>query len=401
MEIEANIPARGWARIRIESGLIQSVEVLGPTVDTQPFIAPGLIDIQVNGFAGVDFSDPEITREKVVAVLPRIWKTGVTSFCATLGTNTHERLRRNFRVLAEAYRLHPQFARSVPCFHLEGPYVSPEGARGAHNPQYMRWPDWGEFQELQAAAEGHIGIVTLAPELPGAGDFIRRACASGVLVAIGHTDASPEQIHQAVEAGARLSTHLGNGCPEMMHRHQSPLWAQLAIAELSASIICDGVHLPPDLVNVILRSKTIDRCILVTDAVSAATMPPGRYRSLDTEIELLPNNKVVTGGGKMLAGSAASLNHVVDVFMRFTGVPLVDALAAATANPARLLGADGLCSCIAEGQPANVFLFRPESPDLGIAGVFLGGEQVSCATATSLTGRALADILSPDVDSKW
>ena len=243
----------------------------------------------------------------------------------------------------------------------------------------MRWPDWGEFQELQEAAEGHIGIVTLAPELPGAGDFIRHACASGVLVAVGHTDASPEQIHQAVEAGARLSTHLGNGCPEMMHRHQSPLWAQLAIAELSASIICDGVHLPPDLVNVILRSKTIDRCILITDAVLAATMPPGRYRSLDTEIELLPNNKVVVAGGKMLAGSAASLNHVVDVFRRFTGVPLLDALTAATANPARLLGADGLCSGIAEGQPANLFLFRPESPDLGIAKVFLGGEQVFSA----------------------
>jgi len=379
MIIDGNIPARGWARIRIESGLIQSVEEVGPTADSQPFVAPGLIDIQVNGFAGVDFSEPELTIERVLSVLPRIWKTGVTSFCPTLVTNTHEGLKRNFRILATAFRLYPQFARSVPCFHLEGPYISPGGALGAHNAQNVRWPDWGEFQELQEAAEGHIGIVTLAPELPGAMDFIRRLCASGVLVAVGHTDASAEQIHQAVEAGARLSTHLGNGCPEMMHRHQSPLWAEIAMPELSASIICDGFHLPPDLVNVILLAKTIGRCILITDAVSPATLPPGRYRTLNTEVELLPNNKVVAAGGKMLAGSAASLNHVVEVFLRYTGVPLVDALAAATINPIRLLGLDGMCSAIAEGQPANIFMFQPERPNLGITGVYLGGERVFCA----------------------
>jgi N-acetylglucosamine-6-phosphate deacetylase len=240
----------------------------------------------------------------------------------------------------------------------------------------MRRPDWEEFQALQEAAGGHIGIVTLAPELPGTGDFIRRVCASGVLAAIGHTDATPKQIHQAVEAGARLSTHLGNGCPEMMHRHQNPLWAQLAIAELRASIICDGFHLPPDFVNAVLRAKTIDGCILITDAVSAATLPPGRYRTLDMEIELLPNNKLVAAGGKMMAGSAASLNHVVEVFLRYTGVPLADALAAATANPARLLGLGGMCSALAEGQPANLFMFQPERPNLGITGVYLGGEQV-------------------------
>ena len=381
MEIIANIPAKGGARIRIGDGVIQSVQMLGPTVEDQPCIAPGLIDIQVNGFAGVDFSDPELTCERVAAVLPHLWKTGVTSFCPTLITNTHDRLMRNFRVLAEALRAYPRLARSVPCFHLEGPYISPGGARGAHNPDYMRWPDWGEFQELQAAAEGRIGIVTLAPELPGALEFIRRARASGVLVAIGHTDATPELIHQGVEAGARLSTHLGNGCPEMMHRHQSPLWAQLAIADLSASVICDGFHLPPDLVNVILLAKTIDRSILITDAVSAATLPPGIYRLLDTEVELLPNNKVVSREARTLAGSGASLNHVVDVFLRYTGAPLADALRAATFNPARLLGREGMCSEIAEGQAANLFLFRPELPDLGISRVISGGEEVFCAQA--------------------
>jgi N-acetylglucosamine-6-phosphate deacetylase len=377
LEIEANIPARGWTRIQLGGGLIQSIEMLGPARGGQPFISPGLIDIQVNGFAGVDFSDPELTWERAISILPHIWKTGVTSFCPTLITNSHERLRRNFRVLAEARRHHRQFAHAVPCFHLEGPYISPGGARGAHNPEYMRHPDWNEFEELQEAAEGHIGIVTLAPELPGAIEFIRRACAAKLLVAVGHTDASPEQIHQAAEAGARLSTHLGNGCPQMMHRHLNPLWAQLAIPQLSASLICDGFHLPPDFVNVTLRSKGIGRCVLITDAVMAATLAPGRYRSLDAEIELLPNNMVVMADGKTLAGSAATLNHVVHVFRQFTGVPLEQALEAATLNPARLLGLTGMCTSIAAGQPANLFLFRPELPDLGITATFVAGKQVS------------------------
>jgi N-acetylglucosamine-6-phosphate deacetylase len=312
----------------------------------------------------------------LAAVLPAIWKTGVTTFCPTLITNTHERLLRNFHVFEEARRRFPQFARCVPCYHLEGPYISPNGARGAHNPQYIRLPDWHEFEKLQEAAGGHIGILTLAPELPGASDFIRRAGSSGIVVAIGHTDANPPEIHNAVAAGARLSTHLGNGCPEMIHRHLNPLWAQLAADELSASIICDGFHLPRDLVNVILGSKTIGKCILITDAVSAATMPPGRYKLVDTEIELLPSNQVITGEKKIMAGSAATLNHVVELFGRYTGVALHDALAAATANPARILAKTAVCSYIAEGQPANLFLFWREALNIKATRVFVGGEQV-------------------------
>jgi N-acetylglucosamine-6-phosphate deacetylase len=376
MEIKANIPGRGLGRIQIDRGVIRSVEMLGPTANDHLFVSPGLIDIQVNGFAGVDFSDPRLTTEKVAAALPSIWKTGVTTFCPTLVTNTRDRLLRNFRVLHEATLLCPQFANSVPCYHLEGPYISPDGARGAHSSKYVRLPNWDEFQELQEVTGGSIGIVTLAPELPGALDFIRRACASGVVVAVGHTDANAEQIHQAVDAGARLSTHLGNGCPQMMHRHQNPIWAQLASEELSASLICDGFHLPPDFVRTVLRAKGIDRCILITDAVVAATLPPGRYKLMDLEIELLPNNKVVSADGKMLAGSAASLNHVVEVFLQYTGASLEYALAAATANPARLLAKDGVCSHLAAGQPANLFLFRPDVPALGVTRVFLRGELV-------------------------
>jgi N-acetylglucosamine-6-phosphate deacetylase len=379
MKVEANIPGRGLARITIEGSHIGPVEPLENADNDLPFASPGLIDIQVNGFAGVDFSDSGLTPEQLAAVLPAIWKSGVTTFCPTLITNTHERLLRNLHIFEEARRLFPQFARSAPSYHLEGPYISPNGARGAHNPDYIRLPDWNEFEKLQEAAGGNIGVVTLAPELPGALDFIRRACSSGILVAIGHTDATAAEIHQAVRAGARLSTHLGNGCAETMHRHRNPLWAQLAADELSASLICDGFHLPPDFVKVVLHSKTIDRCILITDAVSAATMPSGRYKLVDTEIELLPTNKVVSGDGKTMAGSAITLNEAVELFIRFTGVSLQDALAAATANPARMLPQNGVCSHIAEGRPANLLLFRRDASTIRAACVYLAGEHTYCA----------------------
>lgn len=376
MRIQANIPADGFAEIEIREGAIGTIRVIGPTDPEKTCLSPGFVDIQVNGFAGVDFSDPFLTPEKAASVLPAIRKTGVTTFCPTLITNTHEALLQNFRVLEEARRSNPQFAESVPCYHLEGPFLSPGDARGAHDPTLMRAASWDEFSELQVAAGGRIGILTLAPEVPGALDLIQRARQAGVVVAIGHTDASQEQIHLAVEAGAELSTHLGNGCPRYIHRHESPLWAELAIDRLSASIICDGFHVPPDLVRVIYLAKGIKRCILITDAIHVATLQPGRYSLVGREIELLPNGKVATQDGWSLAGSALSMNRAVSVFQRFAEIPLEDAIRAATTSPAALLRRRELCSEIAEGQPASLVLYRPESEKLRIEAVVLKGRPV-------------------------
>jgi N-acetylglucosamine-6-phosphate deacetylase len=166
----------------------------------------------------------------------------------------------------------------------------------------MRSPDWDEFLKLQRAAGGRIGIVTLAPELPGAEEFIRKAQSAGVIVAISHTDGGPDDVHRAAAAGATLNTHLGNGCPEYLHRHRAPLWAQLATESLHASIICDGFHLPPDVVKVIVAVKGIDKCILITDAVHVAQLRPGRYALVGTEIELLPSGQVVRADRVSMAG---------------------------------------------------------------------------------------------------
>lgn len=292
MEITANIPGQGVARIQIKEDRIGSVRTIGPPQPTEPFVSPGFVDIQLNGFAGINFSDPDLDPEEAIRVLPAIWKTGVTTFCPTLITNWLQNLRKNLQILEAARKLHAHFAQAVPCYHLEGPYLSRGQSRGCHDPHLMRFPDWDEFISLQEAAGGNIAIVTLAPELPGAEEFIRRACAAGIVVAIGHTEATPEQIHRAVEAGATLSTHVGNGCPEFIHRHQNPLWARLASAQLKVSLICDGFHLPPDFVRVVIGLKGIERCILITDAVHVATLPPGRYSLVGQEIELLPTGVV-------------------------------------------------------------------------------------------------------------
>ena len=320
---------------------------------------------------------PTLEVEQVLSMLPALLRTGTTTFCPTLITNSQESLIRNLRVLEQARKASPHLRSAAPCYHLEGPYFSPGEAQGIHNPAYMRPPDWEEFSDLQDAAGGNIGIVTLAPELPGACEFIRQAKASGVLVAIGHTMATAEEIHRAVEAGADFSTHLGNGCPQWMHRHDSPLWAQLADDHLSASIICDTFHLPPELVKVISRAKGIDRCLLVSDSIFVAGLTPGRYSILGIDVELLPSGKVVKTGSWNLAGSSLCMNRAVSVFMQFAQVSPAEALQAATTNPARLLSRPGICSVIAAGEPANLMLYRIRSDSLQVEQVILNGVDVS------------------------
>jgi N-acetylglucosamine-6-phosphate deacetylase len=376
MELEGNIPGVGCAKVEITDEQISSVAIRGPVSDEMPFISPGFVDIQVNGFAGVDFSSPDLDAEKAISVLPALWSTGVTSFCPTLITNSLSELARNFAILEQAARLNRDFAHAVPCYHLEGPYLSPLASHGAHDPQWMRPPNWDEFLELQRAAGGRIGIVTLAPELPGAEDFIRKAQSAELVVAIGHTDGGPDDVHRAAAAGATLNTHLGNGCPAYLHRHNAPLWAQLATESLHASIICDGFHLPPDLVKVIVAVKGIDKCILITDAVHVAQLPPGKYTLVGTEIELLPSGQVVRADRMAMAGSALTMNRGVAVFVKYSQCALESAIQAATANPAHLLGRRSVCSQVAAGQPANLVIFRREPEILKVERVISRGRCV-------------------------
>src|SRR6478609_2654650 len=193
--------------IGIESGRISQV-VEAAEDPTLPIVAPGLVDLQINGFGGIEFNDPELTIEKVRQVALSQDQFGVTDFLATCTTDGHDVLKHGLKTIARAIRELPEVAARIPGIHLEGPFICPDdGPRGAHPKQHVRPPDWDEFQRLQEAAEGRIKLTTVSPEYENSAEFIRRAVASGVVVAIGHTKATTDQITAAVDAGASMSTH--------------------------------------------------------------------------------------------------------------------------------------------------------------------------------------------------
>jgi len=303
------------------------------------FLSPGWIDLQVNGFGGYEVNVPSLSVVDVRAITECLWREGVTAWCPTLVTAPSDQVQANLSTLANACETDVCIQASIPGFHLEGPYISSlDGARGAHVAQFVHPPDWEEFTRWQAAAKGGIRIVTLAPEQPGAITMIRQLTRQGVLVALGHTHASTAEISQAVEAGARLSTHLGNGIASSLPRHPNPIWDQLAEDRLAASLIFDGFHLPAQVMKVMLRAKGVDNCVLVSDATVLAGLPPGLYETqVGGKVELRPDGKLSLVGTEYLAGSASSLKSGVEDAMRLAGCTLVEAIRLVTVNPARLL----------------------------------------------------------------
>ncbi len=244
------------------------------------WIAPALFDLQINGCDGHSFNSQDLTAESVRHVVAVCRRHGIGAFCPTLVTNSFPALAHGLATLSRACETATEVARSIAGIHLEGPYISAEdGPRGAHPKAHVRPPDWDEFCRLQDAAAGRIRLVTLAPEYDGALRFIERLTAAGIVVAIGHTAASGERLHEAVRAGARLSTHLGNGSHAVLPRHPNYIWEQLADDRLWASLICDGHHLPPSVVRCLVRVKTPARTILTCDASSLAGLPPGAIRN--------------------------------------------------------------------------------------------------------------------------
>lgn len=347
-------------RITIEGSRIRAVEPAWPKtgIESWPFVAPALFDLQINGYGGVWFSDPDLTADQVAGAVRPYLQSGVTRLCPTLITNSCAALSRGFSAIREACERDPLINRMVCGCHLEGPYISAEdGPRGAHPRVHVRPADWEEFQRLQEASGNRIRLVTLAPEVDGALDFIRRAVAAGLVIAIGHTAATPEQVQSAIEAGARLSTHLGNGASAMIHRHRNCIFEQLADPRLNASLIVDGHHLPQSLVRIFLKVKGVQRVVLTCDAAGWAGCPPGIYESQLGRSELLPDGKLVVAGQReLLAGSAQTTDACVATVIEYAGVSLKEALDMASRNPARLLGFPVVR--LRRGSLADLVVFR-------------------------------------------
>jgi N-acetylglucosamine-6-phosphate deacetylase len=337
------------------------------------WLAPGWIDLQVNGFAGVDYNDPLISREQVVRSICALFASGVTRFYPTVITGSPERMESAVRNLARVEN------EAIEGFHVEGPHISAEdGPRGAHPREWVRRPDFDEFLRWQDATGGRVRIVTLSPAWSDAPRYIENVVDAGVVASIGHTDASPAQIAEAVAAGATLSTHLGNGAHSVLPRHPNYVWEQLAEDRLMAGFIVDGIHLPASFVKVALRAKGVSRSVLVTDAATPAAAPPGRYRLGELDVELTPAGRVVLAGTDRLAGSALRMDRGVENLMRLAGLSLADAVAMATVNPARAGNVPERSQGLLEGDRADLVQFRydAEEKKIEVTGTWISGERV-------------------------
>lgn len=366
-------------RITLEGDRIRSLEPL--TLDEHsaslPWVAPGLFDLQINGYGGVWFSDDGLRPQQVLEVLAAHFAHGITRMCPTLITASHEALLAGFTAVRQACEQEPWADRMVAGCHLEGPYLSAEdGPRGAHPRDQIRSADWAEFETLQEASGGRIRLVTIAPEVEGAIDFIRHARGAEVTVAIGHTAADTEQIAAAVDAGASLSTHLGNGAHGTLRRHPNYIWDQLGESRLKASIITDGFHLPASVVRSIVGVKGPEGTIITCDASGLAGAPPGEYEYHGVQVEVLADGPIVLAGQRqILAGSGVQTDVCVATAIAMTGISLQQACDMAGRVPAALLGCEPVV--LQPGSRADLIVFdwQPGDRTLSIRQTVASGEQ--------------------------
>ena len=350
--------------IQVDYGTaIEAVDELIRPPQVEEFVTPGFIDLQVNGFAGVDYNDPEATRDGIAQSIRKMFTTGVARFFPTIITGPEERIIAAVKNLVAAKS---EFSRNgmpegsaMEGLHIEGPHISPEtGPRGAHPLEHVRGPDIEEFKRWQDAAEGYIRLVTVSPEWDQTPAYVSELVRSGVVASVGHTKATAQQIQAAVDAGATMATHLGNAAHPTLPKTQNYIWEQLAEDRLTASFIVDGIHIPGVFLKAALRAKGIERAVLVTDAVMPAMCAPGPYKLAQVEVELRFDGSVVMRGDSRLAGSALRMDHAIANSVRLAGISLREALTMASVNPARVGRIAGRQRGLAPGEKADLVRFR-------------------------------------------
>lgn len=318
------------------------------------FVTQGMVDLQVNGFAGIDFNQPGLNADRIDRTLSQMARTGVTTLLPTIITGPAERMIAALRDLDRAVSASELGPLMVAGYHIEGPFLSPEnGYSGAHSPTDMSAAGIEFVDELQRVASRPIAIMTVAPEITGVLELIPQLAARRIHTSIGHSAASLSQIEAAITAGAALSTHLGNGVPHMQHRTDNTVFWQLAQDGLTAMFIADGIHVPRHALQTMLRAKGVDRAILTTDAVSAAGpgMPPGAYTLGQAMIELSADGTVRIPGSRYLAGAAVTMDRMLRNLMAWYGMPIPEILKLTHLNPARVIG--GTDGDSPNGKPAK------------------------------------------------
>ena len=367
---------RGVA-VTTEGGAIKAVEFVDH--GEKQWLSAGFVDLQVNGYAGHDLNGHTVDVATVRSLCQALLKVGVTTFLPTIITAPEARIVAALRAIREACAHHPEVAAMVAGIHVEGPHIAPEdGPRGAHPAADVRPPDVAEFDRWQQAAGGLVKLVTLSPHWPAAPAYVRHLVKSGVMVSLGHTSADAAQICVAVDAGATLSTHLGNGSHAMLNRRHNHLWPQLAEDRLTAMFIADGHHLTPAQLKAMLRAKGFERSLVVSDTVALGGLPAGKYQTpIGGKVELRADGflAIDDGTGNYLAGAALPMIAAIPVLVNQVGLTLGEAVALMTSAPGRFVGGRGV---LAVGQPADLVAFRWDgSTRPEVAGVWVLGAKVA------------------------
>lgn len=352
------------------------ITAIGPAdYDGPHYLSAGLVDLQINGYLHYDLNDGTVDAGRIAALTDAQLALGTTTYLPTLVTQSETNFLKGLEAVQEARARFPRVASAVPSVHIEGPFISrQDGPRGAHPTEHVRDADIAEYDRWQSASGGLVGLLTLSPHSDTAIDLVRHVAGQGVHVAIGHTDATPEQIHAAAEAGATLSTHLGNGIQALLARHPNPIWAQLADDRLTATFIGDGHHLPADTLKAMLRAKGLERSLLVSDVAAPGGLEPGIYQqTIGGRVQLWSNGRLGTPGTPYLAGAALPLADDVARTITMTGLSLAEVLLLATANPGRFAGGRGR---LAVGERADLILFEwsPGAEKIAVAKTYLAGE---------------------------
>ena len=332
------------------------------------YVIPGLVDQHFHGAMGEDFSDGSLEGFQKIADFEL--SEGVTYIVPTGMTVSEEELTQACKVAKE--QSEKRQGAEVVGVHLEGPFLC-MAKKGAQNAKFLRDPDPEMLRRLQEAAGGLVKLVTLACEQPGSIEFIKKAKDLGVAVSLGHTMADYDTASAALEAGARQATHLYNAMPPFTHRAPGVIGAIFDHKDSYAELICDGIHIHPAVVRATFQMMGAERMILISDSLRATGMPDGKYPFGGQEIVLHGNRATMADDPNTLAGSVTSLMGCVRQAVKF-GIPLTDAVRAATYNPACELGLEGRIGSLEEGKDATCVLLDKE--DLSIRGIVFRGELV-------------------------
>ena len=381
MKIQGNSYLDGSAiEISFSEGIIDSISETQTPLDENLILGPGFTDIQVNGYGGIDYNEIQSDPINLAEISRLLYQEGVTTHFPTIITNDPDQISRLILQIVSLRKSDELSRMSIEGLHIEGPFISPmDGPRGAHPKEFVRAPDWSLVQKWQLEAKGLIKMITLSPEWENANSFIERCIEHRILVSIGHTNATHQQILDAVSAGASLSTHIGNGMHPTLARHPNYLWSQLSQDELGASIIADGFHLPAEVIQVFQKVKK-ENLLLVSDSVSLSGMPVGDYKlHIGGEVTLTPEGKLhLKSNPSILAGSASNIRSGVSFLIKNKLATLTEAWEMASVRPEKLMNP---CHILfKEGSIADLILCKKhEHGELEVLKTIKHGREVFSA----------------------